>query len=79
MAKPSSAVPTLRQVLKSGKELEFWNNYVAAKVNIGQGTSIHAVVSEVGKFNDLYQKEWMDRPINEYCDAMSRYINLLGT
>lgn len=73
----SSRVPTLREALQHSQELEYWNNYVAQKLGANM-RELHAVLDVVGKFNDTYQKDWLDRPVTQYVDAMVKYCNLLG-
>lgn len=73
-----SEVPTLRKVLKNQAELEYWNKYVAKGLGIVDPVLLWTVEVEVTEFNNQYREEWLDKPVNLYCDALIKYVNLIG-
>lgn len=78
MSKIRSKVPTLRKALKSEAEMAYWNNYIASKIGLPDPMLLWKVEPEARRFNNLYRKEYLDKPVNIYCDALANYINLLG-
>ena len=77
MDEPTSKIPTVREALQHSQELEYWNSYIALKLraNIRE---LQSMMDTVGRFNDTYQRDWLDKPVTEYVDAMVKYCNLLG-